>query len=95
MQFTALGLKPTELNLHFTLPTGQTFRWKRTGEDEYTGLIDQRVVCVCSGLGHFHEFHLTVSTELLELGTHSVSLAATTPTFTARLKGPFIGPRSE
>ena len=34
-----LGTPRTELNLHCTLPTGQTFRWKKTGIEEYTGVV--------------------------------------------------------
>ena len=33
-----------ELCLAFTLPTGQSFRWRKTGEDMYTGVVHQRVV---------------------------------------------------
>jgi hypothetical protein len=44
MKWTHLRTPRTELNLHFTLPTGQSFRWKRTSVDEYTGVIGHRVV---------------------------------------------------
>ena len=43
----SLGTPPTELRLEFTLPTGQSFRWRATGPDEYTGVIQQRVVWIC------------------------------------------------
>jgi len=41
-----LGTPSEELRLEFTLPTGQTFRWRRTGDAplEYTGVIGQRLV---------------------------------------------------
>ena len=43
-----LGTPRAELLLQFTLPTGQSFRWKETGVDEYTGVIGQRLVCASS-----------------------------------------------
>ena len=42
--WTSLGLNRRELTLDHTLPTGQSFRWRRTGENEYTGVIGTRVV---------------------------------------------------
>ena len=39
-----LGAPPSEVRLDFTLPTGQSFRWRRTGEQEYTGVVHRRVV---------------------------------------------------
>ena len=39
-----LGTPREELRLEFTLPTGQSFRWRETGPDEYTGVVGQRVV---------------------------------------------------
>jgi 8-oxoguanine DNA glycosylase, N-terminal domain len=39
-----LGAPAEEVQLRFTLPTGQSFRWRATGADEYTGVIGQRVV---------------------------------------------------
>lgn len=42
--WTLLGTPPAELQLDFTLPTGQSFRWQRTGDGEFTGVIGQRVV---------------------------------------------------
>ena len=39
-----LDTPPSELRLEFTLPTGQSFRWRRTGPQEYTGVVQQRVV---------------------------------------------------
>ena len=44
-QWYSLNAPRSELNLHFTLPTGQTFRWKKTAAEEYTGLIGDRAVC--------------------------------------------------
>ncbi len=40
----SLGAAPAELTLDFTLPTGQSFRWRQTGEAEFTGVVDNRVV---------------------------------------------------
>lgn len=40
----SLGTSKQELRLEYTLPTGQSFRWRETGRDEYTGVIGQRVV---------------------------------------------------
>jgi hypothetical protein len=40
----SLGLNRRELTLDHTLPTGQSFRWRRTGENEFTGVIGTRVV---------------------------------------------------
>lgn len=40
----SLGAPAAEVQLRFTLPTGQSFRWRPTGEDEYTGVIGSRVV---------------------------------------------------
>ncbi|KAK9811557.1 hypothetical protein WJX72_005824 [[Myrmecia] bisecta] len=42
----SLGAPSAELRLEFTLPTGQSFRWRQTGEGEYTGVVDRRVVRV-------------------------------------------------
>ncbi|GLI60349.1 hypothetical protein VaNZ11_002470, partial [Volvox africanus] len=42
----ALGAPPQELQLDFCLPTGQSFRWRLTGEKEYTGVIGNRLVCL-------------------------------------------------
>ncbi len=41
-----LGTSAVELRLEHTLPTGQSFRWRQTGDAplEYTGVIGQRAV---------------------------------------------------
>ncbi|GAX83730.1 hypothetical protein CEUSTIGMA_g11155.t1 [Chlamydomonas eustigma] len=39
-----LSISSKELHLDYTLPTGQSFRWRRTGDIEYTGVIGNRVV---------------------------------------------------
>ena len=44
MEWQSLGAPSAELTLDFTLPTGQSFRWRRTGEAEFTGVVDNRVV---------------------------------------------------
>ncbi len=40
----SLATTKQELCLDFTLPTGQSFRWRRTGENEYTGVVANRLV---------------------------------------------------
>lgn len=42
--WTSLGTPEEELRLEFTLPTGQSFRWRKTADCEYTGVIGHRVV---------------------------------------------------
>lgn len=44
MEWQSLGAPSAELTLDFTLPTGQSFRWRRTGTAEFTGVVDNRVV---------------------------------------------------
>jgi len=44
MAWQSLGAAPAELTLDFTLPTGQSFRWRQTGQAEFTGVVDNRVV---------------------------------------------------
>ncbi|CAA7400345.1 unnamed protein product [Spirodela intermedia] len=34
-----LGIPRSELSLSLTLPTGQTFRWRKTGPDQFTGVV--------------------------------------------------------
>ncbi|KAK1266695.1 N-glycosylase/DNA lyase OGG1 [Acorus gramineus] len=38
-QWIPLGIPPSELSLPLTLPTGQTFRWRRTSPDRFTGVV--------------------------------------------------------
>lgn len=40
----SLNVSASELQLCFTLPTGQSFRWRETAASEYTGVIGTRVV---------------------------------------------------
>eukprot|EP00879_Flechtneria_rotunda_P007898 GHRR01008275.1.p1 GENE.GHRR01008275.1~~GHRR01008275.1.p1 ORF type:complete len:589 (+),score=236.26 GHRR01008275.1:58-1824(+) len=40
----SLGTPKQELLLSNTLPTGQSFRWRKTAEDTFTGVLGQRVV---------------------------------------------------
>ena len=44
VKWQSLGTSRQELTLDFTLPTGQSFRWRRSGEAEYTGVLNQRLV---------------------------------------------------
>ncbi|KAK9863991.1 hypothetical protein WJX84_001937 [Apatococcus fuscideae] len=41
---SCLGTSREELSLDFTLPTGQSFRWRQTGQSEYTGVVANRLV---------------------------------------------------
>lgn len=43
-RWQSLGALQTEVRLDFTLPTGQSFRWRRTGDQEFTGVVHRRVV---------------------------------------------------
>ena len=47
MEWQSLAASSAELTLDFTLPTGQSFRWRRTGKAEFTGVVDNRVVSDC------------------------------------------------
>lgn len=40
----SMGAPSSELRLEFTLVTGQSFRWRKSGDREYTGVIQHRVV---------------------------------------------------
>jgi hypothetical protein len=39
-----LGTPPAELALDYTLPTGQSFRWRRAAPGEYVGVVGRRAV---------------------------------------------------
>lgn len=52
MEWQSLEAPSDELKLDFTLPTGQSFRWRRTGEAEFTGVVDNRVV----SCRHLHNY---------------------------------------
>lgn len=52
MDWQSLQAPSDELKLDFTLPTGQSFRWRRTGEAEFTGVVDNRVV----SCRHLHNY---------------------------------------
>ena len=42
--WTDLGTSAQELSLDFTLPTGQSFRWKTHSPGEYFGVVGERAV---------------------------------------------------
>ena len=44
-----LGTPPSEVRLSVTLPTGQSFRWRATGSDQWTGVLGRRVVSLKQG----------------------------------------------
>lgn len=46
--WTSLGTPREELRLQFTLPTGQSFRWREAGPQTYIGIIGQRMVSCCT-----------------------------------------------
>lgn len=62
------GTTKEELSLEFTLPTGQSFRWRRVeaAEPTYDGVVGQRAVCPVE--------HAAVPSRLCEL--HHVGLRA-------------------
>uniref|UniRef100_A0A7C9CR19 DNA-(apurinic or apyrimidinic site) lyase n=1 Tax=Opuntia streptacantha TaxID=393608 RepID=A0A7C9CR19_OPUST len=43
-QWVPLNLGKSELSLPLTFPTGQTFRWKKTGPLQYTGVVKSHLV---------------------------------------------------
>lgn len=47
-EWRSLAMPKKELCLAFTLPTGQSFRWRKTGDDVYTGVVHKRVVSLAS-----------------------------------------------
>lgn len=51
-RWRALGVGEEELDLHLTLLTGQTFRWRETGEGEYAGLVGRHLVCLRQTQSH-------------------------------------------
>ena len=44
LEWRSLGTPALELRLEHTLPTGQSFRWRQTAADEFTGVVGARVV---------------------------------------------------
>lgn len=53
--WTPLPLSAQELDLDFTLPTGQSFRWRKTSPSVYTGVIGNRLVQVSQRESHLRE----------------------------------------
>ncbi|KAL2629948.1 hypothetical protein R1flu_014634 [Riccia fluitans] len=43
-RWRSLGISPTELNLALTVVTGQTFRWRSTGDSQYTGVVGSHLI---------------------------------------------------
>ncbi|XP_024396718.1 N-glycosylase/DNA lyase OGG1 [Physcomitrium patens] len=43
-KWCSLGVGRAELCLDFTLPTGQSFRWRRTGLSQYTGVLGAHLI---------------------------------------------------
>lgn len=48
-RWRSLGTPEQELRLDFTLPTGQSFRWRRTSPGTYVGVVGQLVVAMKQG----------------------------------------------
>lgn len=46
--FRPLRVRPDELRLSVTLPTGQSFRWRRHGDDTFVGVVGRRVFALRS-----------------------------------------------
>ncbi|XP_048497007.1 N-glycosylase/DNA lyase OGG1 isoform X2 [Beta vulgaris subsp. vulgaris] len=44
LEWVPLNLGKAELSLSLTFPTGQTFRWKKTGNLQYTGVVKSHLV---------------------------------------------------
>uniref|UniRef100_A0A7N0UZ56 DNA-(apurinic or apyrimidinic site) lyase n=2 Tax=Kalanchoe fedtschenkoi TaxID=63787 RepID=A0A7N0UZ56_KALFE len=44
LNWTTLNLPRSELSLSLTFPTGQTFRWRKTGEQQYTGVVRSHLI---------------------------------------------------
>ena len=42
-----LSVSPSELRCDATLVCGQSFRWRKTADDEWTGVISEKLVCEC------------------------------------------------
>ena len=53
VKWQSLGTSRQELTLDFTLPTGQSFRWRKSGDADYTGVLNQRLVRTLDLLQHF------------------------------------------
>ena len=68
----SLDTSRAELTLNFTLPTGQSFRWRRTAHDEFTGVVDSRVVSLL--LHAYATGSMIVLHVLLQISPHQYSL---------------------
>ena len=61
MAFGRIRVSNRELSLDHTLPTGQTFRWRKLDSGGYIGVIGRRVVRLALGLfwsltgGHLYD----------------------------------------
>ncbi|KAL1543808.1 8-oxoguanine glycosylase ogg1 [Salvia divinorum] len=60
IKWKPLNISKSELYLPLTFPTGQTFRWKKTGSLQYTGPIGPHLISLKqlddNGLGYFCHF---------------------------------------
>ncbi|KAI9106531.1 hypothetical protein K1719_022059 [Acacia pycnantha] len=76
-----LNLSQQELCLPLTFPTGQTFRWKKTGPSQYTGVVGSHLISlkhvengdVCYYL-HHSDLEIDARTALLDFLNARVSL---------------------
>lgn len=62
--WVSLGVGSRELRLEFTLPTGQSFRWRQLGEGRYIGVLGTRVVRPMHGLEHSQRLGMDTDTLL-------------------------------
>ncbi|KAL3687840.1 hypothetical protein R1sor_014149 [Riccia sorocarpa] len=77
-RWRSLGVSPKELNLALTVVTGQTFRWRSTGNSQFTGVVGSHLISLrqsseeVSFLVHSRDEDASVEEELrdyLNLGT--------------------------
>ncbi|PRW59786.1 N-glycosylase DNA lyase OGG1 [Chlorella sorokiniana] len=70
----SLGTPAAELRLEWTLPTGQSFRWRQTGEGEFTGVVGRRAVVVRQ-LPNDVEYRVIARGEGTDPGSDAAALA--------------------
>ncbi|KAG0480533.1 hypothetical protein HPP92_011391 [Vanilla planifolia] len=76
-----LEIPLSELSLSLTLPTGQTFRWRRTGRSQFTGVVGPHLV----SLKHDDEDPLGRVSFLLHASSTSFTSSATAATARSNL----------
>ncbi|XP_028757530.1 N-glycosylase/DNA lyase OGG1 [Neltuma alba] len=89
-KWVPLNLAPQELCLPLTFPTGQTFRWRKTGPSQYTGVVGSHLISlkhiengdVCYYL-HHTDSEIDARTALLDFLNARVSLTDVWKEFSA------------